>query len=213
MTAEFTGKERDAETGLDYFGARYLSSAQGRWTSPDAPFADQHLEEPQSWNLYGYVRNNPLKYFDPNGRDAQQTFNAAEMKSIQRHMAFAADHPVLTASVIAGAAIAPEAGGAVSFLRAAGTALLGWALGHPNEVQQTAAAALEGMAGAAPGSLSNQLERGVLGALGSSDAAKRAEGAVGKFLLDNGLLKSFDSTVAGRQIDAIAGKSQSLSLK
>ena len=31
----FTGKERDAETGLDYFGARYMSSAQGRWTSPD----------------------------------------------------------------------------------------------------------------------------------------------------------------------------------
>src|SRR5208283_5409976 len=32
---KFTGKERDAETGLDYFGARYLSSAQGRWTSAD----------------------------------------------------------------------------------------------------------------------------------------------------------------------------------
>jgi RHS repeat-associated protein len=31
----FTGKERDAETGLDYFGARYMSSAQGRWTTPD----------------------------------------------------------------------------------------------------------------------------------------------------------------------------------
>jgi RHS repeat-associated protein len=31
----YSGKERDAETGLDYFGARYLSSAQGRWTTPD----------------------------------------------------------------------------------------------------------------------------------------------------------------------------------
>ena len=48
----FTGKERDAETGLDYFGFRYLSSAQGRWTSPDAPFADQDPEDPQSWNMY-----------------------------------------------------------------------------------------------------------------------------------------------------------------
>jgi RHS repeat-associated protein len=56
----FTGKERDAETGLDYFGARYLSSAQGRFTSPDAPFADQFPENPQSWNLYSYTRNNPL---------------------------------------------------------------------------------------------------------------------------------------------------------
>ena len=48
----FTGKERDAETGLDYFGARYMSSAQGRFTSPDKPFADQTALDPQSWNLY-----------------------------------------------------------------------------------------------------------------------------------------------------------------
>ncbi|MBK7926306.1 MAG: RHS repeat-associated core domain-containing protein [Bryobacterales bacterium] len=68
--ALFTGKERDAETGLDYFGARYMRAAQGRFTSPDAPFADQFVENPQSWNLYAYVRNNPLKYIDPTGRDA-----------------------------------------------------------------------------------------------------------------------------------------------
>jgi RHS repeat-associated protein len=35
MNGQFTGKERDAETGLDYFGARYFSGVQGRWTSPD----------------------------------------------------------------------------------------------------------------------------------------------------------------------------------
>lgn len=64
----FTGKERDAESGLDYFGFRYFSSAQGRWTSPDQPFADQHLEGPQSWNMYAYVRNNPLAHVDPNGK-------------------------------------------------------------------------------------------------------------------------------------------------
>ena len=33
--SRFTGRERDAETGLDYFGARYMSAAQGRFTSPD----------------------------------------------------------------------------------------------------------------------------------------------------------------------------------
>lgn len=64
---QFTGKERDAETGLDYFGARYFSAAQGRFTSPDRPFADQIPEDPQSWNLYVYVRNNPLRYTDPTG--------------------------------------------------------------------------------------------------------------------------------------------------
>jgi RHS repeat-associated protein len=58
------------ETGLDYFGARYFSGAQGRFTSPDAPFADQYPEDPQPWNMYGYVRNNPLKNVDPNGRGA-----------------------------------------------------------------------------------------------------------------------------------------------
>jgi len=73
---KFTGKERDAESGLDYFGFRYLSSAQGRWTSPDEPFADQHPEDPQSWNLYGYVRNNPLKNTDPNGKDCQNGVSA-----------------------------------------------------------------------------------------------------------------------------------------
>lgn len=66
-TVKFTGKERDAETGLDYFGARYSSSAQGRFTSSDQPFADQHPENPQSWNLYTYTLNNPLRYVDPDG--------------------------------------------------------------------------------------------------------------------------------------------------
>lgn len=65
-----TGKERDAETGLDYFGARYFASSQGRMTSPDAPFADQHPADPQSWNLYAYGRNNPLRFIDPSGREA-----------------------------------------------------------------------------------------------------------------------------------------------
>jgi RHS repeat-associated protein len=60
---KFTGKERDAETGLDYFGARYFSGAQGRFTSPDALFIDQHLLFPQSWNLYTYAGNSPLRSY------------------------------------------------------------------------------------------------------------------------------------------------------
>ncbi|MGA2898540.1 MAG: RHS repeat-associated core domain-containing protein [Acidobacteriaceae bacterium] len=64
----FTGKERDAESGNDYFGARYYASNMGRWMSPDKPFADQHPGNPQSWNLYSYVRNNPLTSIDNNGQ-------------------------------------------------------------------------------------------------------------------------------------------------
>jgi RHS repeat-associated protein len=61
---EFTGYERDAETGLDYAQARMFSGAQGRFTSPDMPLLDQDGLTPQSWNLYTYVRNNPLRYVD-----------------------------------------------------------------------------------------------------------------------------------------------------
>ena len=60
MIAEFTGKERDAETGLDYFGARYLSATQGRFTSGDPFLGGGRPEDPQSWNRYAYARNNPL---------------------------------------------------------------------------------------------------------------------------------------------------------
>jgi RHS repeat-associated protein len=66
---KFTGKERDAETGLDYFGARYMSSAQGRFTSPDPKQEPHDITDPQSWNKYAYTRNNPLRYTDPDGED------------------------------------------------------------------------------------------------------------------------------------------------
>jgi RHS repeat-associated protein len=64
---KFTGKERDVETGLDYFGARYMSAAQGRFTSPDLP-ANYLVSLPQSWNKYTYALNNPLAIVDPDGQ-------------------------------------------------------------------------------------------------------------------------------------------------
>jgi len=66
---KFTSKERDSESGLDFFWARYYSSPQGRFTGPDEPLVDQYASDPQSWNLYSYVRNNPLKFTDPSGLD------------------------------------------------------------------------------------------------------------------------------------------------
>jgi len=82
---QFTSKERDNETGLDYFLARYYSSMQGRFTGVDPQnivFEKEHgrnaqersrilqsyLVQPQNWNRYAYTRNNPLAYTDPNGR-------------------------------------------------------------------------------------------------------------------------------------------------
>jgi len=70
----FTGKERDAESGNDYFFARYYSSAMGRFMSPDwsakqEPVPYAKLDNPQSLNLYAYVLNNPLTHVDPDGHD------------------------------------------------------------------------------------------------------------------------------------------------
>ena len=63
-----TGKERDAESGNDYFGARYYASTMGRWMSPDpAGIGFANAANPQSLNLYAYVQNNPLGFVDPNG--------------------------------------------------------------------------------------------------------------------------------------------------
>jgi len=76
---KFSDKERDAESGLDYFGARYYSapirwgdghtSGNYRWLSTD-PVLDRSraIPNPQLWSLYSYCANNPLKFTDPDGR-------------------------------------------------------------------------------------------------------------------------------------------------
>jgi RHS repeat-associated protein len=71
----FGGKEKDQETGvgswaaLNYFGARSLHAASGRFTSADPVFTiDDNLVDPQRWNRYSYARNGPLRYVDPDGR-------------------------------------------------------------------------------------------------------------------------------------------------
>ncbi|HEX5731195.1 MAG TPA: RHS repeat-associated core domain-containing protein [Blastocatellia bacterium] len=84
---KFTSEERDNESGLDYFGARYFSSAQGRFISPDeftgGPEELYHFAEkasanptfysdvsnPQSLNKYQYCYSNPLRYVDRDGHD------------------------------------------------------------------------------------------------------------------------------------------------
>jgi RHS repeat-associated protein len=90
---QFTLKERDVETGLDYFLGRYYSPIQGRFTSPDEfrggpvelyyfvsdaaanPTFYADLRNPQSLNKYQYSYNNPLRYVDPDGHAPDQKCN------------------------------------------------------------------------------------------------------------------------------------------
>jgi RHS repeat-associated protein len=81
--SRFTGKERDTESGNDYFGARYYGSSMGRFMSPDwsaqeEPVPYAKLDNPQSLNLYAYVGNNPLGGVDADGHDSFHLCTGAE---------------------------------------------------------------------------------------------------------------------------------------
>jgi RHS repeat-associated protein len=87
----FTGKERDAESGLDFFGARYYSSLMGRFLQADpVAFTGGRLLAPQSVNRYSYADGNPIAHVDPNGRD---TLDAKTVERIQNWDTFAATVP------------------------------------------------------------------------------------------------------------------------
>ncbi len=97
-----TGKERDAETGLDYFGARYFSGAQGRWTSPDPSNLGVDFWLPQTWNRYAMALNNPLKFVDRNGywptsiheKNVDQSLPglSGQMRQLLKDASYAVDH-------------------------------------------------------------------------------------------------------------------------
>jgi RHS repeat-associated protein len=67
----FTGKQRDWESGLDNFGARYLGAGNnlGRFMTSDPLMASGHARNPQTWNRYAYALNNPLRFVDPDGME------------------------------------------------------------------------------------------------------------------------------------------------
>jgi RHS repeat-associated protein len=92
----FSGKERDAESGLDYFGARYCSGPQGRFTSVDPynPIFDSadeddfrsYLVQPQNWNRYSYAWNNPLRFVDPSGELVELTGSAKDQEEALKRL-------------------------------------------------------------------------------------------------------------------------------
>jgi len=94
----FTGKERDAESGLDYFLARYYSSPQGRFSSADNSSRTARISDPQSWHLYAYARNNPLLLVDEDGKNWQSSFVRSERYN-PLHKIFNSSVTTITAGV------------------------------------------------------------------------------------------------------------------
>jgi RHS repeat-associated protein len=153
---KFTQKERDNESGLDYFLARYYSSAQGRFTSPDEfqggpdefwilgtgdsekqalPYAD--TTNPQSLNKYQYCYNNPVRYVDPDGhqegaalRQDQLVKDLAEGRITEKEywdrQRGNAIGAVAGLAVVGTAVLGPRVG----------IAILGWMARNPDKVQQ-----------------------------------------------------------------------------
>ena len=62
---QYTGQEKDQESGLNYYNARYYNPNVRRFTQADTIIPD--LYNPQTLNRYSYVTNNPLRYTDPSG--------------------------------------------------------------------------------------------------------------------------------------------------
>jgi RHS repeat-associated protein len=94
---KFTGKERDEETGLDYFGARYYGSAIARFTTLDPAMTFQaNLVDPQRWNRYAYAKNNPLVFVDPDGRETVLLNGKHSSDNVFGHTAIAIDGEVFS---------------------------------------------------------------------------------------------------------------------
>lgn len=141
FACKFTGKERDTESGNDYFGARYYASSMGRFMSPDydeaeddpepVPYAD--LENPQTLNLYAYGRNNPLGGVDVDGHDGPGVVGAVET-GLEAADAFVKS--VWAEGVASGWLPAAGGGAAVSLSGAAtgGVAVIGGAMLFPKDL-------------------------------------------------------------------------------
>jgi len=185
---KFTGKKRDAETGIDYFGARYYSSAMGRFLSPDwsakeEPVPYAKLDDPQSLNLYAYVENNPLARDDLDGH----AFGLDDLVGAVAGAAVGAlvevGKDLLTGQKITtGAVVGAAAGGA----------LFGEGVVNAPETLGGSVVAAAALKGAVQGAVSNAVQQGV-------------DIATGEQKNFNG--KSFAvSTVAGAVTAGIASK-------
>jgi RHS repeat-associated protein len=162
---QFTEKERDFETGLDYFLARYYSSIQGRFTSPDEfkggpdelfVLGSGHPEKqalvyanvtnPQSLNKYQYTFNNPLRYVDPSGQTPQDSFELnfnRDVKDLLEKRITEEEFRSRMNSRGVGAAIGAAIVAAYIWGPEVATAIMMWATRNPEKVNQLAEEAVQ----------------------------------------------------------------------
>lgn len=160
----FTAKERDDESGLDYFGARYYASSLGRFTSADAPLVGQSPDAPQSWNLYRYVQNNPLRHIDPDGRcgtdlNCWEEFGSGVADTTYRPIVQAVSHPIDTVSNVV-TAIAHPIDTAVAVKDAVVETTNATLSGDPNAIGQVTGTIVSAIVTAGVGKAATSLVRG-----------------------------------------------------
>jgi RHS repeat-associated protein len=197
LSLRFTGKERDAETGLDYFGTRYMSAAQGRFTSPDTPLVYSRPDNPQIWNLYSYVGNNPLRTVDVDGHcgldwNCWSEFGSGVADTTYRSIVQAVTSPVQTVKGAA-SAIAHPLDTAVAVKNAVVDTTKAALSGDPNAIGKvvgtvvsavaTAGAAKAASAVAETGSVARGLSR-----FGGSFLPAEATPGGGKLVLSTGTI-------------------------
>jgi RHS repeat-associated protein len=186
----FTGKERDTESGLDYFGARYYASNTGRFMSPDwsgatVPVPYANLSNPQSLNLYGYAGNNPLSRFDPDGHNWFTDFLNGVANATYRPLVTAVQHPIITGRAV---------GNSIAHPIATAQAL-------KNGVVTTSQQVMTGN-GTAIGTAAGTV--GILFVPGVGEAGEAAEGAadlakVGEVAGDSGSLMDLNKSLASQE--------------
>lgn len=185
LRQQFTAKERDTDTGLDYFLARYYSPTQGRFTSPDEFKGGPHevgvsgsrdpekqalayaqVTNPQSLNKYQYSFNNPLRYVDPDGQNPQDSFELnfeRDIKRLMRHEITEEEFRSRNAARATGAAIGAAIVVAYLYGPEAAAAVLAWASRNPDKVEQLTQDAVQASSGNPTSSPSRALTAAEIG--------------------------------------------------
>lgn len=198
-----TGKERDVESGNDYMFARYYNSATGRFLSPDwdakssdpVPYAK--LDDPQSLNLYSYVRNNPIGRADPDGHDGCGSSNDGVCDAVSgRGSTMSGTEMKAWGGLLLGAATAGVASGWEATVALARVAF-GYAAANAPQIIQTVNETVQAAADPAAGSLTT---------FGSASRLSQAEVSTGERLASQQGLKLTESKHIGEEFVDQAGK-------